>query len=67
MLHMCSYLKLCCIDPALGRLDYDSLSDQALMEMLVDNLHPTQKKLTIKTHAIGLRSAAWMLGWMNFS
>ena len=29
-------LCLLSIDPALGRLDYDSLSDQTLMEMLVD-------------------------------
>ena len=33
-------LRLLSIDPALGRLDYDSLSDQALMEMLFERLHP---------------------------
>ena len=32
-------LCLLSIDPALGRLDYDSLSDQTLMEMLVDCFH----------------------------
>ena len=31
-------LHLSAIDPALGRLDYASLSDQALMEMLVDGM-----------------------------
>ena len=32
------------IDPSLGRLDYDSLSDQALMEMLISGMLETQKK-----------------------
>ena len=32
------------IDPALGRLDYDSLSDQALMEMLIDGMEDEYKK-----------------------
>ena len=31
-------------DPALGRLDYDSLSDQALMEMLIDGMQEKDKK-----------------------
>ena len=31
-------MLLLSIDPSLGRLDYDSLSDQALMEMLADSL-----------------------------
>ena len=30
------------IDPAIGRLDYDSLSDQALMEMLVTDMDPIE-------------------------
>ena len=32
------------IDPALGRLDYDSLSDQALMEMVVDGVEEGLKQ-----------------------
>ena len=32
------------IDPFLGRLDYDSLSDQTLIEMLVDGLNAEDKK-----------------------
>ena len=35
---------LLCVDPALGRLDYDSLSDQALMEMLIDGMRNRSKK-----------------------
>ena len=31
------------IDPSLGRLDYDSLSDQALMEMLIDQMDTKEK------------------------
>ena len=31
-------LKLMCVDPSLGRLDYESLSEQALMEMLTDGM-----------------------------
>ena len=33
-----AFFSLLSIDPALGRLDYESLSDQALMEMLFDGL-----------------------------
>ena len=32
------------MDPALGRLDYDSLSDQALMEMLISGMEDQEKK-----------------------
>ena len=32
------------IDPALGRLDYESLSDQALMEMLFDGMQEKYKR-----------------------
>ena len=32
------------IDPALGRLDYDSLSDQARMEIFIDGLTEETKK-----------------------
>ena len=31
------------IDPSLGRLDYDSLSDQALMEMLISDMGESQR------------------------
>ena len=34
-----SFDPLSACDPSLGRLDYDSLSDQALMEMLIDGMH----------------------------
>ena len=37
-------LTLFAADPLLGRLDYDSLSDQALMEMLFANLDESSKK-----------------------
>ena len=37
-------LQVSCIDPSLGRLDYDSLSDQALMEMLVKGMNKESKR-----------------------
>ena len=37
-------LALFSVDPALGRLDYDSLSDQALMEMLIAGMNEEPKK-----------------------
>ena len=37
-------LHLLTVDPALGRLDYDSLPDQALMEMIVEGMNPEDKK-----------------------
>ena len=37
-------LALFCIDPSLGRLDYDSLSDQTRMEILIDGLTNGTKK-----------------------
>ena len=33
------------VDPSLGRLDYESLSDQALMEMLIEGLKSEQKAM----------------------
>ena len=39
----CSILQLLTIDPALGLLDYESLSDQALMEMLIDGMTAKDK------------------------
>ena len=37
-------LLVAAFDPALGRLDYESLSDQALMEMLIDGMEESSKK-----------------------
>ena len=42
-MHTLSTLQLLTIDPALGRLDYESLSDQALMEMLIDGMNAKDK------------------------
>ena len=38
------HLLLHTVDPALGRLDYDSLSDQALMEMLITSVVAESKQ-----------------------
>ena len=38
------FVLLFSIDPSLGRLDYESLSDQALMEMLIDGMEEECKK-----------------------
>ena len=56
---MYNCLQLCCIDPALGRLDYESLSDQALMEMLVDKLHPRQKTMLQDAHGNYKDACEW--------
>ena len=34
-----------CVDPALGRLDYSTMSTQALMEMFVEGLTPESKEI----------------------
>ena len=38
------YLAVMAIDPALGRHDYHSLSDQALMEMVFDGMKAEKKQ-----------------------
>ena len=38
-------LQLLTIDPSLGRLDYESLSDQALMEMLISGMTTEYKQV----------------------
>ena len=43
-------ISILSIDPALGRLDYDSLSDQALMEMLVEGIAQSKKAEFQDTH-----------------
>ena len=42
-MHKPSILQILAINPALGRLDYDSLSDQALMEILIDGMNAKDK------------------------
>ena len=44
MYSLCARMLLQSVDPALGRLDYDSLSDQALMEMLFGGLIDESKR-----------------------
>ena len=44
MLLLFRHLLILTIDPALGRLDYHSLSDQMLMEMLIDGMLEEYKK-----------------------
>ena len=45
IIHSIQNIPFCVtVDPALGRLDYESLSDQALMEILVDSLESDQKE-----------------------
>ena len=43
-MHFECLLKVLAVDPSLGRLDYDSLSDQALMEMLIEGLDDEVKE-----------------------
>ena len=45
MLTLTAFTPLLTVDPSLGRLDYESLSDQALMEMLIDGLQADHKAL----------------------
>ena len=44
MLFFLPTLRIAAIDPALGRLNYESLSDQTLMEMLFDGLNTKDKR-----------------------
>ena len=41
---MCAFQLLVSVDPSLGRLDYSLLSDQTLMEMLIESFDDETKK-----------------------
>ena len=49
------------VDPALGRLEYDSLSEQALMEMLIDGIAEEKKKPFQDTNGSYLDVSEWRM------
>ena len=56
-------LKIAAIDSALGRLNYESLSDQTLMEMLFDGLGAKDKWRLQDGNGNYADSCEWTLGW----
>ena len=53
-------VSLLCIDPALGRLDYHLLSDQTLMEMLIDGIWQKDKEKLFDTNGNFIDACEWM-------
>ena len=41
---MCTFRLFLSVDPSLGRVDYSSMSDQTLVEMLIDGFDDETKK-----------------------
>ena len=56
---MCDFRLFICVDPSLGRLDYNLLSDQALMEMLFDGFDDQTKERFQDDHGIYLDVCEW--------
>ena len=56
---MYAFELLLTVDPSLGRLDYSLLSDQALMEMLIDGLNDKSKKEYQNKHGMYLDVCEW--------
>ena len=56
---MSEQILLLCSDPNLGRVDYNSLSDQTLMEMLIDGLDEETKEKFQDTDKMYLDVCEW--------
>ena len=56
---MCAFALFLGADPSLGRLDYSLLSDQALMEMLIDGFDDDTKKENQDSHGMYLDVCEW--------
>ena len=41
---MCAFQLFLTVEPSLGRVDYSSMSDQTLVEMLIEGVHDKKKK-----------------------
>ena len=51
---MCSLQLFLSVDPSLGRIDYSLMSDQALMEMLIEGFDDESKKRYQDSHGMYL-------------
>ena len=56
---MCVFALVLSVDPSLGRLDYSLLSDQALMEMLIEGLDDETKKENQDSNGMYLDVCEW--------
>ena len=56
---MCAFQLFLSVDPFLGRLDYSLLSDQALMEMLIEGFDDETKKKYQDDHGMYLDVCEW--------
>ena len=56
---MCSLQLFLSVDPSLGRIDYSLMSDQALMEMLIEGFDDESKKRYQDSHGMYLDVCEW--------
>ena len=56
---MCAFQIFLSVDPSLGRLDYSLLSDQTLMEMLIEGFDDETKKTYQDDHGMYLDICEW--------
>ena len=56
---MSQHIFLLCSDPNLGRVDYNSLSDQTLMELLIEGFDDKTKKRYQDDHGMYLDVCEW--------
>ena len=59
-IQMCAFHLLLTVDPSLGRLDYSLLSDQALMEMLIEGFADDNKRTYQDDHGMYLDVCEWV-------
>ena len=59
-------LFFCALDPSLGRLNYESLSDQVLMEMLIDGMSEDEKEWYQDDNGNFLDVCQWNAGLGEF-
>ena len=56
---MCAFQLIFSVDPSLGRVDYSLMSDQTLMEMLIDGFDDETKKQYQDSHGMYLDVCEW--------
>ena len=56
---MCAFQLFLSVDPSLGRVDYSFLSDQTLMEILIERFHDETKGECQENNGIYLDVCEW--------